>query len=324
MLKKYFNGLLLLTAIVLLHSCQKNIENFVINPGQSGVDTVWQISVPANAPIISLKNELKINKTTDSFSYNNTGIVFSSGNLSLGIPSNGLATANGLFPTGFVSRQSLLLQKRGDFIMMDMPTVSNNRLLEAFGAFFLDLRNNQQPLVVTTGNKLDVKYTATPIVGNTKIYNISNSNNFNWEINTDTAFNFSTITNTGYDVKTNTLQWLLNAQLVDTVGVQQTALSIKLPSNYTNTNTAVFISFNDAITIAPTTANINNRVFVSGSLPVNRPVTIIVLSKQAGDYYFGLQQTNTAIATSGTGTQEVILTPVRRSIDNIKGFLNSL
>ncbi len=316
----------LATTLVGLSSCQKNIDTFIPDPTPSTLDTVWQNNLPASASITSLKNELRIAATTDSFSYANTGIVFSSGNISLGIPANGLAKNNGLVPSGIVNRETLLTHKKGDFIAMDMPTTSQGRLLITGGAFFIGLKNNGDELLVSQGNKLTVKFNSNlPVAGN-KIFNasIDSANGFTWLQNNDTVYNRSGITNTGYEIQTNKLKYVQTAYYFDTTGIAQTFVSLKLPSNYTNTNTAAYISFNNMECVAALNANVNTRTFVSTALPVNKVATIVVISKQAGDYYFGTQQITTTGSTVGSINQTVLFSPTKKSLQFIKAYLSNL
>ncbi len=324
---RIFTIIFLCTVSLLGHySCQKNIDSFTPDPTQNALDTVWQNKLPASASITSLKNELRTAATADSFSYANTGIIFSSGNISLGIPANGLVKNNGIVPFGIVNRETLLTHKKGDFIAMDMPTTSNGRLLITGGAFFIGLKNNGEELLVSQGNKLTVKFNASlPVAGN-KIFNasIDSVNGFTWVQNNDTAYNKSGITNTGYEIQTNKLKYVQTAYYFDTTGIAQTFVSLKLPSNYTNTNTAAYISFNNMECVTALNANVNARTFVSSALPVNRAATVVVVSKQGGDYYFGTQQIITTGSSSGSINQTVLFSPTKKTLEFIKTYLSNL
>ena len=309
-----------------LSSCQKNIDSFILDPIQNAPDTLWYNNLPSNAAVISLKNDLRIANVTDSFSYSNTGFIISIGNIYLGIPPNGLIKNNSLFSSGIVNRETLLTQKKGDFIAMDLSTTSNGRLLKVGGAFFIGLKNNNDNLLVAPGNKLTVKFNSTlPLAGN-KIFNVfkDSTNSFSWQQNNDTVYNKSFTTNTGYEIQTNKLNYVLTAQYFDTTGLTQTTVSLKLPSNYTNINTSVYLSFNNMDFVTRLAANVGLKTFVSPSLPVNKAATIVVISKQAGDYYLGTQQITTGASAVGTINQQLNITPVKKSLVFIKSYLNDL
>ncbi len=314
--------------LVSMAACQKNIDLFVADAAPAFADTVWQNNIAANAAVNILKNEIKVQKLTDSFTYSNAGIVFSSGNISLTIPANGLTKNNGTVPVGSIKRETLLTQKKGDFIAMGMPTTINGKLLVTGGSFFLGLKNNNDEVLVSQGNKLTVRFSNNAPAQNNTIYNAvidSATGSFiRWEQNNDTAFNKSFATASGYEIQTNKLRFVQTAHLLDTVGVAQTTLSLKLPANYTNTNTIAYISFNSIETVAGFTPNMATRKFTSTLLPVNKPVTIVVISKQGSDYYLGNLQTVTNFSITGTPTQELNIVPVKRSLQQIKTYLDSL
>lgn len=320
---------ILLTALgimVLANSCQKNVDMFVPDGVQSAPDTQWYTTITGNMPVISLKNDLRLAVPVDSFSYNNSGVIYNSGAMSLGIPASGLLRPGGVTPTGNLVRQSIVVQKKGDLIAMGMPTVSGNRLLISGGAVFLGLKNHNEDLSVAAGNSLTVKYNNNSPIPGMQVYNGTDDiiNGYNWVPNTDVTYNNAGVTGSGYEVHTNTLLWMHTAFLFDTTGIPQTVFSVKLPSNYTNANTVVYISFNNMQCVAGMTGMPLTKNFISGDLPVNQAIKIIVISKQSGDYYFASQQTVTSPSSTGTGAQEVQITPVKTSLAEIKSYLSNL
>ena len=327
-MKLFYKIILSFSLLICLNACQKNIDLFVADPVQIFADTVWQNNLPNNAAVISLKNDLRIQKGIDSFFYSASGSVFSSGNIALTIPPNGLIKNNGTVPMGTVKRESLLIQKKGDFIAMNMPTTINGKLLVTGGAFFLGLQNDNTLLRVSSGNKLTVRYNNNAPVVNNNIYNAmldSATGLFTrWELNNDTIFNKSNVVQNGYEIQTNKLQYVQTAHLLDTVGIAQTTLFLKLPANYTNTNTVAYVSFNNIETVAAFTANVATKKFVTPHLPVNKPITVVVISKQNSDYYLGTLQTVTSISTASSPMQEMNIIPIKKSLADIKSFLNTL
>ena len=322
-MKTIINIIFYTTMLVVLGSCQKNIDAFIPDNFQANIDTVWQNNITPNASIFSLRNDLRTVRVKDSFSYGNANFSFSSGVLSLTIPNNSLAKNGTILSSGLIMKESLLATKKGDFIANDLPTISNDRLLVSGGAFYLNLKTNGNDLSIAQGNKITVKFTASSPFQLNKIFNADSVNGTNWILNTDTNFNRSNSTATGYEIETNKTQYVQTAHFMDIAGIGQTTLTLKLPSNYTNTNTATYISFNDETCVAGLKANVSMRAFVSPLLPVNRPVTIVVISKQAGDYYLGSQITTTSF-NGPSPSSNIFITPVKRSLDYIKTFLGAL
>ena len=326
LMKNFLNLLTSFLLLLMLHACQKKVDVFVPDGMHSTPDTTWQNSLFSDMPVIALKNDLRQAKLSDSFAYNNTGIVYNTGNLFLTVPAGGLMNNGGLVPTGNIHRQSLLVQKKGDFILQSMPTVSNGRLMVYGGAFFLGLRNNNDELNVSQGTSLGIRFNHNAPVTGMKVFNSTEDiiTGFNWIQNTEVLYNKVNVVSTGYEVLSNRMQWVQAAYLFDTTGIPQTTFSLKLPPNYTNANTLAYIVFNNMPCVSGMNANVSARKFLSGNLPVNSPITIVVLSKQVNDYYLGVQQTVVGTPSSGTGTQDVIISPVKTPISGIRSFLNNL
>jgi len=324
---KKFLPLLSFVGLLILNSCQKKIDEFVPDSNSlNAPDTVWQSIITSGMPVVSLKNDLRKQTVLDSFTYNNTGIVFNSGDLSLSISPNTIITPAATTPSGTITRESILLQKKGDYISQGMPTVSNGRLLISGGEFFLGLKNNNSEVTVTPGDSVTVKYSSANLFTGTNVFNATGDivNGFDWVPNAELSHNKVNITLSGYELIINRLQWVQPAYIFDTTGIPETVFSLKLPSNYTNANSIAYISFNDMQCVADMKGSTGTRTFISGPLPINRPVTIVVISKQAGDYYLGLEQTTTSLPSSGSGTQQIVITPTKTSLAGIKSYLANL
>ncbi len=324
---KKFIPLLIFICLLILGGCQKKINEFVPDSNSlNAPDTIWQNTITSAMPVVSLKNDLRKQTVLDSFTYNNTGIVFNSGNLSLSISPNTIVTSTGTTPGGTINRESILLQKKGDYISQSMPTVSAGRLLISGGEFFLGLKNNNSEVTVNPGDSVTVKYGSTNIFTNTKVFNATGDivNGFDWAPNTELSHNRVNVSLSGYELIINRLQWVQPAFVFDTTGIPETVFSLKLPSNYTNANTMAYISFNDMQCVADMRGSTGTKTFISGPLPIGRPVTIVVISKQAGDYYLGLEQTTTALPSSGSGTQQTVITPIKTPLAGIKSYLANL
>jgi hypothetical protein len=321
-MKIFLRSLLPFLTVVLFASCQKDINNFV-SDGPAIVDTAWQNSVSASMPVMSLKNDLLLPKRTDNFTYNNTDIVFANGETILTIPAGSLTAGGGTpITSGNLTETSLLLQKKGDIIRMSMPTVSDGRLLVSGGFFFLDLKRGNDAVLVQQDTSISLKYNSNIAAPDMKVYNASGDlmNGFIWTANNNTLRNKVTATGTGLDIAINRTQWVHPAYIFDTVGIPQTRLSVKLPLNYTNANTAVYVVFNDMQCVAEAKADLGSRAFNTIDVPANRSVSVVVLSKQSTDYYLGYQQ----VLTTVSAPQVINITPIKKSFENVVSYLNGL
>jgi hypothetical protein len=321
-MKIFLRSLLPLLTVIALASCQKDI-NYFVPDGPAVVDTVWQNSITASMPVMSLKNDLLISKRTDNFTYNNTDIVFANGITTLTIPAGGLTSNTGTSITsGNITQTSLLLQRKGDIIRMSMPTESGERLMVSGGFFFLDLKKENDIIRINQDTSVNLKYNSTIAAPGMKVFNASGDllSGYSWIANNNTVRNKVTLTGNGLEVSMNKIQWVHPAYIFDTVGIPQTKLSVKLPSNYTNANTAVYVVFNDMQCVAEAKADLGSRRFNTIDIPANRTVSVVVLSKQSTDYYLGYQQ----VLTSVTAPQIINITPVKKSFENVVSYLNGL
>lgn len=321
-MKLFLRSLLPLLTVVLFASCQKDLNNFVPD-GSAVVDTAWQSSISASMPVMSLKNDLLLPKRTDNFTYNNTDIVFANGETILTIPAGSLTAGSGTAVTsGTLTETSLLLQKKGDIIRMSMPTVSDGRLLVSGGFFFLDLKRENDAVLIRQDTSVSLKYNSNIAAPGMKVYNASGDllSGFVWNANNNTLRNKVTATGTGLEVAINRTQWVHPAYVFDTVGIPQTRLSVKLPANYTNANTAVYVVFNDMQCVTEAKADFSSKSFNTIDVPANRSVSIVVLSKQSTDYYLGSQQ----VLTTVSAPQVINITPVKKSFESVVSYLNGL
>ncbi|HMJ47343.1 MAG TPA: hypothetical protein VK498_08435 [Ferruginibacter sp.] len=316
----------MLLSLVFFSSCQKNLDEFIPDT-LAGPDTTWYPVVTSAMPVFSLRNNLLIEARKDSTDLINTPITVSAASgIQFTIPVNSFITAAGLPVTGRIYLQSILLKKRGEFIRMGIPTTSNGRLLVSGGAMFISAKKENTEVQLATNGRIYLHYNDNPVLINLRVFN-SDQNpgaGFNWLPNPDTINNKVIAANTYYDVLSNRLQWVGCHSYIDSTSIAQTNISVRLPSNYTNSNTMVYVSFDDFRSIAALNSNYSARLFTSGRLPVGKHVTVVVLSKQADDYYLGYQQTITAVTSGTNGQQVVTITPVKKSIENIKQYLDNL
>src|SRR5205085_9635818 len=119
----------------------------------------WHNVISSFMPVVSLKNNLLLPMTHDSFTISNTPVsITSSQGLECHFPVGCLHTPNGQPATGKVYFESILLKKKGDIIRMGTPTTSNGRMLLSGGEFFIRLRTDSGELQLLQGSTIYVKY----------------------------------------------------------------------------------------------------------------------------------------------------------------------
>ncbi len=322
-MKKIFLYSLFIIAIG--SSCQKDLDMFVPDP-IAGPDSTWFNTLSNSMPVASLKADLLLPSFKDSIVLGNAPVSLNAGSgLLCGFPGNSILTATNQTVTGKVELETYLLQKKGDMIRMGTPTTSNGRVLVSGGELFIRLTKDGNDLQLAQGSSVSIRYADSQPSPLMSLFFGSESNPavFDWLPNMDTINRVYALSQT-YEILSNRLRWINCDMFYDTTGIPQTIVSAGLPSNYTNANTVAFTVFDDMRSVIGMYGNAVTRKFSTGKLPVNKPITVIIISKQGNDYYLGHEQVTTAGNSGTTGAQTVAVTPVLTSLVNIKAYLDNL
>jgi hypothetical protein len=97
-----------------------------------------------------------------------------------------------------------------------------------------------------------------------------------------------------------------------------------IPSYFTNSNTLSYVVFKDLRSVTAMPGDAGSRRFVSPKLPIGKQVTVVVISRIGTDYYLGHQAAVTQLPPVNSSIQLVPVVPVKRSLNEIISFLNSL
>lgn len=324
-MSKIIVTILLTAATILFSACQKDIDVFVPDEGQTqGPDTTWYSAVTDVMPVAALQNALLLDTYEDSIDISTSkDTVTTASGMQCIFPANCCVNANGLPVTGKIKVDMALLNKKGDMVRMNRPTTSNNRILISSGELFVGLKKENKDLFLAPGAKIEIKFPDLAPNNLMKFFAGAESslNNLNWMENPDAAINTVSIGAQGYEINTNKLRWINCAYFFDTSAITRSVLSTNLPSNYTNANTSVYVIFNDMRSVVKLNADLATRKFTSGKLPDGKPATLVVMSKQGNDYFFAKE----LITIGGNnGKQTVTVTPTISSLATIKTFLNTL
>jgi len=311
-----------------LTACQKDLDNFVPDPGQlNGPDTSWYSAVSASMPINDLKAQLSIGSYNDSIQVgSSTSYVTTPSGLQCYFPANGLTTATGQTLTGGAKVELMHIKTKGDMIRLGRPTTSNGRLLVNGNETFVHLKNDTAELQFLPGVKMTLRYPDQPLSTQMKFFvgDETNAAQFNWLPNPDPANNTVGFTPTGYEIQTNRLRWTSTCYFYDTTGISRVNVKADLASYFTNANTIAYTVFRDFRSVVGMYGDIVSKKFSTGLLPVGKLITVVVISKQGNDFFLGYENVTTAPAASTPGEQTVAVTPVKKSLADIIAFLNTL
>ena len=319
---------ILLAGIIFLSACEKNTDIFVPDPGQpNGPDTTWHSTISTTMPVSNLKTSLLFEPYIDSIEVNNNiATVLTPFGIQVNFPANSCVNTSGQPVTGRIRVEIMLLKKKGDMVRMSKPTTFDDSLLVTAGEIYISLKKDGQVLQLAPNAKINIRYTDIPTNQSMKLFvgDESNAQQFNWlpvPVSTNNILNVGT---QNYEIYTNHLRWTSVAYGFDLSTVAKVNVTATLAPYFTNANTVAFTVFKDFRSVAGMYGDINTRKFSTGKLPVGKAITVVVISKQANDYYLGYESAITAIPTNGTGNQFVPVTPIKRSLPDILYYLSTL
>lgn len=318
----------LITGALFLSACEKNTDIFVPDQGQTnGPDTTWHNTITPAMPVSNLKASLSFLPYIDSIEVNNNiATVLTPFGIQVNFPANSCINSTGQPITGKVRVEIMLLKKKGDMVRLSKPTTYNDSLLVAAGQIFISLKKDGQTVQLAPNAKINIRYTDFPTNQLMKLFagDESNPQQFNWIPSPNSANSILNIGTQNYEIYTNHLRWTSVAYGFDLAAVAKVNVTANLAPYFTNANTVVFAVFKDMRSVAGMHGNINTRKFSSGGLPVGKAITVVVISRQANDYYLGFESTVTALPTTGTSVQTVSVTPIKRSLPDILYYLSTL
>jgi len=198
--------------------------------------------------------------------------------------------------------------------------------LVSAGEIFIRLKKNGQELQLAPTARINIRFTDIPVNPLMKFFagDETNAERFNWRPNPDLVNNFVNIGTQNYEIYSNHLRWIHIAYVYDLNSTAKVNVVADLAPYFTNANTVAFTVFKDLRSVAGMYGNVSTRKFSTGKLPVGKAITVVVISKQANDYYLGYESAVTATATSGNTIQPVLVKPIKKSLPEIIAYLSSL
>jgi hypothetical protein len=328
-MNRKFLILSILSSCIFFTACQKDIDIFVPDAGQfNGADTSWYSTVSTTMPVAALQTSLLAEPIKDSIEISATNIAYltTAAGIQCSFPPLCCVNGAGLAVTGKIQVELSVIKKKGDMVLMNKPTTSNNRMLVSAAEIFVRLKKDGQEVNLAPGAKINIRYADFPVNTSMKLFfgEEPASGQFNWVPNADSINNFVSYGQQVYEITTNHLRWINLDYFYDTTGIGRTAVSVKLPSNYTNANTTAFLVFKEIKSVLRMNAEVNEKRFISGKVPNGKTAWVVVMSKQGNDYFFSKESITTGANVTTTGVQSLSLTPVKSSLADIKAWLATL
>lgn len=245
-------------------------------------------------------------------------------------PSGFCTTGTGGAVTGNVNVSLLYTRTKGDFIRFARPTYSNTEgLLSNTAAFKLSISQNNKALTLAAGKYVNIHFISSIGLNsdNRFLYGdttVSNAGNFTWLMINNPALlqPFSTGTGYGYNLLTPKTGWLGVGREADLNNAPQCKLAVILPPICTNRTASVYAVIKNQRSVIRLTPEIVSRAFISGKIPANTDITLVVLAKTKMYYY--LDTVSFTTSASNSGWQTLKIKPHRSTREEINAYLDQL
>ena len=316
--------------ILLAAACKKETSNeFLVDNNNPVNDTAWTSSLKTDAPVKQLTNLLSPAAATATINAATGGSISFGQGVTVTFPANFL----GAGITTDVQVSLSYLKSKGDMIRFGRPTTSNNRILISGGAFNITVTRNGQAAELAPDKKFSISYTnvlATPTMGiffgDTAVNNPGTVfTDSTWVPPADTSN--GTVTTyeqqdssgliLGYEILSKKFHFINCDQFADSSQARG-KVSVILPANFTNNNTAVFAVFKNQLSVVSLYADISNHLFLNDRIPSGTAITIVTITKLGDNLYLGTQEVT---VSQNTVTN---ITPSIKSVADISSFLDNL
>ncbi|MGE5106950.1 MAG: hypothetical protein ACM3H8_05370 [Sphingobacteriales bacterium] len=330
MMKKIIH--ILCGAVLVLSSCKKDSIVFIPDPGYQ-LDSAWVNTISDQSKISEcVKNIFPPPPPADTTEIFLTDTTFIRSELfDIIIPPGTLKGSTAGDVSGKVNYNFFLLQKKGDFIRLQLSTLSNEHyFLTCGGGFFIRFFRGTEELNIVPGKNIIVSYTEPSPLQNMKVYYGADNIISTTPINTSTGWTssstntyvkpvqrkFNNISSYGYEVSTDKLRWVNAASNISSA-TGLVNLSVYVPDLFSNANTQAYIVFKDSRTIVKLNGDADSKKFTAPNVPLDKSALIITISKVAQDYFLGAQE----IITSD---KPIEAKPIIGGLDRILNYLDSL
>ncbi|RFM28778.1 hypothetical protein [Deminuibacter soli] len=312
----------------LMASCMKDTSGEFVPANDSSLnDSTWYETLSRTAAVFSVDSVLNasVSVYVDSVSAETGGTVTFADGSSVFCPA-GFCNGN---TTAKVKIELLVLHTKGDYVRFAKPTSTYDKLLESAVTFRIRLTQNGQPVSLASGAYLGVQFRSGVLGSPIHLYYGDTASiypgNFTWapyvqDDNSIQAFQeLDAGTNTmvnGYRMMIRKTGWI-SCQYYSNYS-SRIRLSVIVPPNYTNANTAVYAIVQSANTIVRLTPDVHSRTFFA-NISGGTQVTLVSISKRGGNLYWDSSQ----ITVSSDGTP-AYLHPVQTTKEQIVTMLNAL
>ncbi len=326
---------------VMMTGCSKeNSDQFYPYPTTQIKDTIWYNVIPPNAAVLQLDTLFDKDPLVDSIDITMGGTLFFTDSFKIQVPPHFCQGPGGatLPSNAKIKIEVNHLAKKGDFIRFARPTSSHDRALITGGSAFIKATYNGSEVSITPGASYNIrmrnKFSMTSPSNDMKVFygnenaNVpGGQNSFTWEPAPTPSQNgaanslnifVDSLGQSGYTLFPTRLRWVNCDYFSDTTQTR-TRLAAHASSQYTNTNTAVYVVFKTMDIVLRMNADAANRIFTTpNSVYVGKEVTIVALSKLDNKLYLSTE------TVTVTPNMAIRLSPVEKTKAQIEAYLETL
>ena len=222
---------------------------------------------------------------------------------------------------------------KGEILIDGIPTVSEGKLLESRIEINIEIGDSISNVKLAHGKQIrllvndpDPRDRMELFYGEDEVWVQADRNPDTWDNVTNSEWWFQDsaqqiITGFGYECFTDSLDWINVDVFFEVPAEQRTAVCIDLPDEFTNTNTLVFMVFDDYKSILAMHGEAETMQFCEpyGATPLGFNVTFVVLSEMGEDSYMFAQKS--AVITPG---HIETITPKNTPYEEIKKYITTL
>lgn len=268
-------------------SCKKDSSLEI--PISSFVDTSWTYSIQPGNSILSLNNDISLQKQNQPYDYNGVLNVRLAPGLSLEITNGRLVGPSNSTVSGNINIKWAVADRKGEIIRY-LAAYNSGDIDNIPGLLFIQFEQNNQILSTSPDFRMMIDYSPSTsfFPSNYSLFHCPNNFPYQaaWQQVIPGGSNSVSYRNNHFDIITNYTGWLLIGHS-EISSPRILSITPSLPSSlYTNKNTAAFLVTQGAAYSMQ--SDFLNRKFYLDQINGNlQSATLLIISKMEDSYYLG-------------------------------------
>jgi hypothetical protein len=339
-MKNFLFTLFIILVLIGSQSCGKDTDEFIpVNTQTDTIqtakkDTDWQEdllkindvskNVLPSLSVEKLMAELASDPMKHDLNAERGGTIITPDNVSIEFPANSCITKNNRPCTGTLKVEVLVLRKKGEFLLNNVPTISGGKQLISGGAVMVKVMQNDEEVKLVRNTLYKVKYLpATSGEDGMKLFEgkFEGRFKFDWNLIASSSNTIAPVVRvwvdtaqgrrtTGYDLLIDRFNWINCDKFSNDTATLTNKFCVALPDTFTNQNCSVFAVFKDINSVVSLIGDGRAKQFCVPSgykgLPVGRVINIITIATIKDRIYIGKKEAT--ISANATIRVEPVLT----------------